>query len=92
VALRFASAVALAFPASVSMSVRTTSQAFHGWDAWPNGASHSIAPEDLLTRFVEATELSQDPSDAVPRCAFACYISHLDPTGGSSLYSTIHKI
>ncbi len=38
----FASAAAVALPASVSMSARMA-QVFHGADAWPNCALHSIA-------------------------------------------------
>ena len=41
-ALRFASAAAVGFPASVSISARML-QLFHGSDAWPNCALHSIA-------------------------------------------------
>ena len=75
-ALRFASAAAVGFPAAVSIWARML-QLFHGWDAWPNWRLAFDRPQDLLPHFVEATELAQRVCEVVPYDAFSRRVNRL---------------
>ena len=76
-ALRFASAAAAGLPASVSMSARMA-QVFHGSDAWPNCALHSIARRISCRASSRRRSLRRVTGEIVPRRAFVRHIADLD--------------